>query len=76
VVDGGSTDVALVGETIAAVGNLGSAVVMTDQETFEQAAVGIEMVVVNGRVVVDGGTHAGALPGRALPARASSTASD
>ncbi|MBV9599904.1 MAG: D-aminoacylase [Chloroflexi bacterium] len=40
-----------------------------DAATFEepeQFPTGIDMVVVNGRVVVDGGEHTGALPGRAL----------
>ncbi len=40
-----------------------------DQATFaqpEQFPLGIEMVVVNGTIVVEAGAHTGALPGRAL----------
>jgi N-acyl-D-aspartate/D-glutamate deacylase len=40
-----------------------------DQATFEepeQFPAGIDMVIVNGTVVVDGAAHTGALPGRAL----------
>ncbi len=42
---------------------------ITDRSTYEdphQYAVGISTVVVNGEVVVDGGDHTGALPGRVL----------
>ena len=35
-------------------------------ETPREYPVGIEYVIVNGRVVIDGGAHTGALPGRAL----------
>jgi gluconolactonase len=40
-----------------------------DQATYEdpfQYPLGIQTVIVNGRVVLDGGTHTGARPGRAL----------
>ena len=40
--------------------------------TFEepkQDPEGIDYVVVNGRLVIDNGTHTGALPGRALRSR-------
>jgi len=42
---------------------------VSDRATYTapfQYAVGVEYVVVNGRVVLDRGTHTGALPGRAL----------
>jgi N-acyl-D-amino-acid deacylase len=42
---------------------------IADRATFEepdQFPVGIQMVVVNGTIVVDGDKHTGALPGRAL----------
>jgi N-acyl-D-amino-acid deacylase len=44
-----------------------------DQATFEEPEhfpTGIDLVIVNGTVVVDGGTHTGAVPGRALLRRA------
>jgi N-acyl-D-amino-acid deacylase len=47
--------------------------VIVDRATFaepEQFPLGIEMVVVNGTIVVEGGTHTGQLPGRALAPRA------
>ncbi len=42
---------------------------ITDRSTYEnphQYAVGVSTVLVNGEVVVDGGDHTGALPGRVL----------
>ena len=42
---------------------------IAEQATFEdphQYATGIETVIVNGEVVIDGGEHTGALPGRVL----------
>jgi N-acyl-D-aspartate/D-glutamate deacylase len=42
---------------------------IADQATYDEPhryAVGVATVVVNGQVVVDGGDHAGALPGRVL----------
>ncbi len=50
---------------------------IADRATFaqpEQFPVGIEMVVVNGSVVIDGGAHTGALAGRALLAGSRTTA--
>jgi N-acyl-D-amino-acid deacylase len=44
-----------------------------DQATFEEPErfpIGIDLVIVNGTVVVDSGVHTGALPGRALLRRA------
>ena len=37
----------------------------TDAEP-RQLSTGIEYVIVNGRIVIDEGSHTGALPGRAL----------
>jgi N-acyl-D-amino-acid deacylase len=42
---------------------------IADRSTYEephQYAAGVATVVVNGEVVVDGGDHSGALPGRVL----------
>jgi N-acyl-D-amino-acid deacylase len=42
---------------------------VSDQATYDEPhryAVGVSTVVVNGEVVVEGGDHTGALPGRRL----------
>jgi N-acyl-D-aspartate/D-glutamate deacylase len=42
---------------------------ITDCSTYEEphrSAAGVSTVVVNGQVVIDGGDHTGALPGRVL----------
>ena len=38
----------------------------TTKQNPRQLASGVEYVIVNGTVVIDGGTHTGALAGRAL----------
>ena len=50
---------------------------VADRATFEepsQYAVGISYVIVNGTVVIDGGKHTGALPGRVLYGRGKASA--
>jgi N-acyl-D-aspartate/D-glutamate deacylase len=45
---------------------------ITDRATYEEPhryATGVSTVVVNGQVVVDGGDHTGALPGRVIRRR-------
>jgi N-acyl-D-aspartate/D-glutamate deacylase len=53
-------------------------VVVFDPETFQdrstfddphQLAVGVDVLAVNGQVVIDGGEHTGILPGRVLRGR-------
>lgn len=61
-------DVAIAGDKIAAVGDLGPATI-SDHATFpdpQQYATGVEQVFVNGVQVIENGEHTGATPGRVV----------